>query len=100
MACVSGSLVNATVDLSSGRACSDLGGKRFCSVPSRNRLSEKDSDPTLQGHAGAPSFGPREKSALAQATDYKGRWTITLERKINQNSQIAHMQITLQPGAH
>jgi len=73
---------------------------KFVSLPSRNRLSEKDSGPTLQGHAGAPSFGRRQKSALAQAIDYKGRWAIVPECKITQNSQIAHMQITLHPGAH
>src|SRR5262249_32812324 len=54
---------------------------KFVSAPSCNRLSEKDSGPTLQGHSGAPSFGPRQKSALAQAIDYKGRWTIVSECK-------------------
>ena len=41
------------------------GVKRFCSAPSRNSLSEKDSDPTLQRYPSAHAGGLRHKSAFA-----------------------------------
>jgi hypothetical protein len=50
-------------------------------------MSEKDSDPTLKGHARTPSGGFREKSAFAQPIKYCGRGTaIPEECKINQKS--------------
>jgi len=63
-------------------------------------MSEKDSDPTLKGHARTPSGGFREKSAFAQPITYCGRGTaIPEECKINQKSQVAPLQIPLHPGA-
>jgi hypothetical protein len=38
-------------------------------------LSEKDSDPTLQGHARAQAEGLRHKSAFEQPINYSGRGT-------------------------
>jgi hypothetical protein len=43
----------------------DSSVRRFCSIPPCNSMSERDSDPTLQGHPGASSFGLRQKSAFA-----------------------------------
>jgi hypothetical protein len=63
-------------------------------------MSEKDSDPTLQGHPGAPSHSFRQKSAFAQPSNNSGRGAaIPEECKISQNSQIAPLQIALNPGA-
>jgi len=63
-------------------------------------MSEKDSDPTIQGYPPAPSRGLRQKSAFAQPINYSGRGTVIPEEcKITQNSQIAHVQIPLHPGA-
>ena len=72
------------------------GVKRFCSVPSRNSVSAKDSDPTLQGHPWAASRGLRQKSAFAQPINYSGRRVVIPEEcKITQNSQIAHVEMKL-----
>jgi hypothetical protein len=73
----------------------------FGSVPSRNSLSEKDSDPALRGQPAAPAGGLRQKSALAQPINHSGRGSVIPEEcKIIQSSQITHMQIPLNPGAH
>jgi hypothetical protein len=47
------------------------GVKRFCSAPSRNSLSEKDSDPTLQRYPSAHAGGLRHKSAFAHQLQRK-----------------------------
>ena len=49
------------------------GVKRFCSVPPRKSVSEKSSDPTLQGHpTAAPIGGLHQKSAFAQPFNRTG----------------------------
>jgi len=58
----------------------DLGVKRFCSAPSRNSLSEKDSDPTLQLYPSAHAGGLRHKSAFAQPINYSGSGTAIPEQ--------------------
>jgi hypothetical protein len=50
------------------------------SVPSRNSLSEKDSDPTLQGDARAHADGLRHKSAFAEPINYSGSGTAISEQ--------------------
>jgi hypothetical protein len=79
----------------------DLSINRFCLVPTHKSTSEKDSDPTLQGHAGAHAGGLRQKSAFAQPINDNGRGVaIPKECEIPQKTQIARLQIALQPGAH
>jgi hypothetical protein len=56
------------------------GVKRFCSIPSRNSMSEKNSDPTLQSRAGAHADGLRHKSASAQPINYSGSGTAIPEQ--------------------
>jgi hypothetical protein len=57
-------------------------------------MSEKDSDPTLQGHPTAPSRGLRQKFAFAQPTNYnRRRITIPEECEISQKTQVAPLQI-------
>jgi hypothetical protein len=76
------------------------GVERFRSVPSRNSVSAKDSEPTLQGHPRTASFGLRKKFALTQPVNHNGRRAaIPEECKISQNCEIAPMQITLYPRA-
>ena len=66
----------------------------------RRSAPEKDNDPTLQGHPGAASLGFRQKSAFAQPINYNRRGAaIPEECKISQKTQIAPLQIALQPGA-
>ena len=69
---------------------------------SRRSISETDSDPTLQGHpAAGPPGGPHQKSALAQPLNRTEREADSrAECDITQNSQIAHVEITLHPGAY
>jgi hypothetical protein len=56
--------------------------RRSVSVPSRNRVSAKDSDPTLRGHPRTPSPSLRQKSAFAQPINYnRRRVAIPEERK-------------------
>jgi hypothetical protein len=64
-------------------------------------MSEKDSDPTLQGHPAAkPTGGLHQKSALAQPFNRTEMGADSpAECDITQNSQIAHVQIPLHPGA-
>jgi hypothetical protein len=73
----------------------------FCSFGLRAKVtSEKDSDPTLQGHPRAPSLGLCQKSAFAQPINYRGRGTaIPEECEILQKTQIAPLQIALHPRA-
>ena len=73
------------------------GVKRFCSIPSRNSRSEKNSDPTLQSHpTEGPVAGLHEKSSFVQPFDWIGRGSAA-ECDVTQNSQIAPLQITLHP---
>jgi hypothetical protein len=76
------------------------GVKRFCSVPPRKSVSEKSSDPTLQGHpTAAPIGGLHQKSAFAQPFNRTGMGARSpAECDITQNSQIAHVEITLHPA--
>jgi hypothetical protein len=84
---------NAEIEITSGV-------KRFCCGPSRKSTSKKNSDPTLQGHSGAPSLGLRQKSAFAQPiNDSRRRAAISEQCEIPQKTQIAALQTTLQPGA-
>jgi len=77
-----------------------LGVEHFFCGPSRKGTSQKDGDPTLQGHPAAPSLGRRQKSAFAQPVNYSGRGTaIPEECEIPQKTQVAPLQITLYPGA-
>jgi hypothetical protein len=45
-------------------------------------MSQKDSDPTLQGHPGAPSLGLGYKSAFAQPINHSGRGRDLLKAKL------------------
>jgi hypothetical protein len=57
-------------------------------------MSEKDSDPTLQGHPAAPSRGLRQKFAFAQPINYsRRRMAIPEECEISQKTQVAPFQI-------
>jgi hypothetical protein len=63
-------------------------------------MSEKDSDPTLQGHSAGPPGGLDQKSAFAQPINRTERGASNpAECDITQSSQIAHVQIPLDPGA-
>jgi hypothetical protein len=75
------------------------GVKRFPWVPSRKSVSEKGSDPILQGHPTAkPISGLHQKSALAQPVNRIGRGAGSpAECDITQNSQIAHVEIHAPP---
>jgi hypothetical protein len=56
----------------------------------RNRMSEENSHPTLQGHPGLPSRGLCQKSAFAQPINDSGRGAaIPEECKTGQKSKIA-----------
>jgi hypothetical protein len=78
---------------------SDSSVERFCSAPSSNSVADKDGDPTFQAHPTAEAIGgPHQKSALTQPVNRIGRGAGSpAECNIAQNSQIAHVEITLHP---
>jgi len=66
------------------------GVKRFYSVLSRNSVSAKDSEPTLQRHPFAPAGSNRHQSMIAQPINYNGRRiAIPEECEIPQKTQVA-----------
>jgi hypothetical protein len=68
--------------------------------PSRRSISEKDSDPTRQGHTARPPGGLHQKSTLAQPHSLIKRGAGNpAECDIAQTSQIALAQIPLHPGS-
>ena len=67
----------------------------------RNIMSDRDSDPTLQGHPAAwPTGGLHWKSAFARLFNLTETGAGSpAECDITLNLQIAHVQIPLHPGA-
>jgi uncharacterized protein YwlG (UPF0340 family) len=71
-------------------------------LAARRSISEKDSDPTHQSHPASRPGGRRQKSTFAQPLNLIeiGAVKAPAGCDIAQSSQIAHAQISLQPGIH
>jgi len=70
-------------------------------LAARGRISEKDNNPTGQGHPARPPGGRFQKSTFAQSLSLIEVWAIKTPAgcDIAQSSQITHAQIPLHPGA-
>ena len=67
---------------------------------SRRSMTEKNSDPTAQGHPVAASIGLHKKSAITKPLSVNGSGVVNpAECEMTQNPQIAPVQITLYPRA-
>jgi hypothetical protein len=69
-------------------------------LAARGRISEKDNNPTGQGHSASPPGGRLQKSAFAESLNLieVGAVKAPAGCDIAQSSQITHAQIPLNPG--